>query len=111
MAYPPEPDEGQPGLVLLPDDRYGYRYTNSDNLIILKRPDPPRPQRVALDFGHTITVNPGPKRSWAATIAACAVGKSVGDRSTGLPSSSTGTDSHDHIRESRFSRTTTLMSG
>ena len=41
MAYPPEPDEGQPGLVLLPDDRYGYRYTNSDDVIILKRPDPP----------------------------------------------------------------------
>ncbi|WP_286135405.1 hypothetical protein [Kitasatospora arboriphila] len=37
MAYPPEPGEGQPGLVLLPDDRY----TNSDDLIILKRPDPP----------------------------------------------------------------------
>lgn len=41
MAYPPEPDEGQPGLVLLPDDRHGYRYTDSDGLIILKRPDPP----------------------------------------------------------------------
>ncbi|WP_197038202.1 hypothetical protein [Kitasatospora arboriphila] len=39
MAYPPEPDEGQPGLVLLPGGRYGYRYTNSDDVIILRSPD------------------------------------------------------------------------
>lgn len=40
-GVPTRTRRGQPGLVLLPDDRYGYRYTNSDDLIILKRPDPP----------------------------------------------------------------------
>jgi hypothetical protein len=37
MAFPPDPDEGQPGLVLLPDGRYGYQYPDSDDVIILKR--------------------------------------------------------------------------
>jgi hypothetical protein len=27
--------------VLLPDGRYGYRYTGSDDVIILRRPDLP----------------------------------------------------------------------
>ncbi|WP_274610871.1 hypothetical protein [Rhodococcus sp. KRD162] len=39
MAYPPDPDEGQAGMVLLPDGRYGYRYPDSDDVIILKRAD------------------------------------------------------------------------
>lgn len=37
MAFPPELDEGQAGLVQLPDGRYGYRYTNSDDVILMKR--------------------------------------------------------------------------
>lgn len=37
MAFPPEPDEGQPGLVQLPDGRYSYRYINSDDVILMKR--------------------------------------------------------------------------
>ena len=37
MAFPPDPDEGQPGLVQLPDGRFGYRYTDSDDVIIMKR--------------------------------------------------------------------------
>ncbi|HEY9313803.1 hypothetical protein [Williamsia sp.] len=44
MAYPPDPDEGQPGLVQLPDGRYAYRYPDSDDVIILKRgPQPNAP--------------------------------------------------------------------
>lgn len=39
MPFPPEPDEGQPGMVLLPDGRYGYRYEGSDDLIIMKQPE------------------------------------------------------------------------
>lgn len=37
MPFPSEPDEGQPGMVLLPDGRYGYRYEGSDDVIIMKR--------------------------------------------------------------------------
>lgn len=41
MAYPPEPDEGQPGLVLLATGAYGYRYPSSDDVIILQMPPSP----------------------------------------------------------------------
>lgn len=41
MAYPPEPDEGQPGLVLLSTGVYGYRYPGSDDVILLKMPPSP----------------------------------------------------------------------
>lgn len=43
MAYPPEPDEGQPGLVLLSTGAYGYRYIGSDDVIIMKMPASPTP--------------------------------------------------------------------
>lgn len=38
MAYPPEPDEGQTGLVLLSTGVYGYRYPGSDDVILLQVP-------------------------------------------------------------------------
>ncbi|PYE12501.1 MULTISPECIES: hypothetical protein [Williamsia] len=41
MPYPPEPDEGQPGLVLLSTGAYGYRYIGSDDVIIMKMPPAP----------------------------------------------------------------------
>ena len=43
MAYPPEPDEGQPGLVLLSTGAYGYRYTDSDDVIVMQMPPSPTP--------------------------------------------------------------------
>ncbi|WP_176460716.1 hypothetical protein [Rhodococcus sp. 15-2388-1-1a] len=37
-TFIPPADEGQAGWVLLPDGRYGYRYENSDDVIIGKAP-------------------------------------------------------------------------
>ncbi len=39
MTFTPKPDEGQAGLVLLPDGRYGFRYPESDDVIIMKKPE------------------------------------------------------------------------
>ncbi|WP_180986912.1 hypothetical protein [Rhodococcus sp. ENV425] len=45
MAFPPEDDHGQPGLVRLDDGHYGYRWKDSDEVIVLYPPgvDPPQP--------------------------------------------------------------------
>lgn len=43
MSFPPQPDEGQAGMVLLPDGRYGFRYENSDDVIIMKQPEAENP--------------------------------------------------------------------
>ncbi|GES36219.1 hypothetical protein RAJCM14343_1470 [Rhodococcus aetherivorans] len=45
MAFPPEDDHGQPGLVRLDDGHYGYRWKDSDEVIVLYTPgvDPPQP--------------------------------------------------------------------
>lgn len=39
VAFPPGPDEGQPGLVLMPDGRTRYRNPNSDVLIVKRGPE------------------------------------------------------------------------
>jgi hypothetical protein len=37
-VFTPPADEGQPGWVLLPGGRRGYRYEGSDDVIIGKEP-------------------------------------------------------------------------
>ncbi|WP_092808296.1 hypothetical protein [Rhodococcus globerulus] len=41
MAFEPDPDEGQPGTVLLPDGSWAYRWKDAPDteLIIMKKPE------------------------------------------------------------------------
>ena len=68
----------------------------------------PKERRCSLFERTWVTRSPSarPIRSWALTIAACAVGKSIGERSGGV--SSAGKDAHDHLRDWRSSRMRTL---